>query len=127
MAAYYDRAEWTREVAGLSGHLIADTREELESFAARLNLPQNLYQIQALLPHYQLPQTSHEDAAALGAIFLERRPFMAMVARITDAWFAAKRPARTAPTPAKNRRPTKTRRKQTDDATPTTATQATLF
>lgn len=81
MACYVDDPQWERW-HGLSGHLIADSIEELQEMANSLSLSKKFFMKDALTPHYQLPAGRRDAAITAGAIALERTTFMAVVARI---------------------------------------------
>jgi hypothetical protein len=59
-------------------HMIADTREELHLFAARVGLRRSWFQDvpKSSIPHYDLTAKRRARAVLLGAVELERRPFV---------------------------------------------------
>ena len=91
MACYVDDPIWERW-HGLSGHLIADSIEELKEMANTLSLSKKFFMDGALTPHYQLPAGRRDVAIAAGAIPLERPAFMAAVARINRSTPARREP-----------------------------------
>lgn len=64
-----------------SAHLIADTLEELHEFAARIGLRRAWFQASST-PHYDLNETRHAKALELGAVFLDREKFVAVIRRL---------------------------------------------
>jgi len=60
---------------GASCHLIADTEEELHSFADKLGLRREWFQLSKgrEIPHYDLVKSRRDKAVKLGAIELTRR------------------------------------------------------
>lgn len=83
MAVYCDEPVWMRH-HGLSGHLLADTLEELHEFAARLGLDRKLFMRDALVPHYQLPAGRRDEAISLGAHPLDRKAFLARARAVQE-------------------------------------------
>ena len=83
MPAYVDEPKWQRW-HGLSGHLIADTPEELASIAATLSLSDKFFMKHAPIPHYQLPAGQRCAAINAGAVALDRDKFMAQGRRISQ-------------------------------------------
>ena len=83
MGVYVDKPRWQRE-HGLSGHLVADSIEELHEMATKLELPSSNFLPHAVVPHYQLPACSHDEAIALGAIHLEPTAFGKALQRIVQ-------------------------------------------
>lgn len=59
-----------------SCHLIADTLEELHTFAAKIGMKQEWFQNKASLPHYDLVPVKRAWAVHNGAIELEDKPFV---------------------------------------------------
>lgn len=96
MACYVDEPNWERW-HGLSGHLIADSVDELHQFATQLSLSKKFFMDGAITPHYQLPAGRLDAAIREGAILLERPAFMRVVERINHT-----RPSRSA-SPSKKR------------------------
>ena len=54
-------------------HLLADSREELHDFAARLDVPRRAFQEHHIRWHYDLPDVLRARAIALGARAVDRR------------------------------------------------------
>lgn len=96
MAAYRDSADWLRNGVR-SGHLIADSKEELQALVQQLELSPRFNFPHAMLPHYQLPVAYQEAADALGVIPLEREAFTRMAGRVRDRWETAERASRQSP------------------------------
>ena len=59
-----------------SCHLIADTEDELHTFAAKLGLKREWFQRDSRLPHYDLTARRRAVAVAVGAVELTRRQFV---------------------------------------------------
>lgn len=53
-------------------HLVADTVDELNAFAARLGLRPEWFQRKTLYPHYDITTTVRERALKLGAVAAEK-------------------------------------------------------
>jgi len=62
---------------GPSCHLIADTIDELHSFADRLGMRRSWFQDDPKLRHYDLTAKRRAVAVRLGAVELDRREFVA--------------------------------------------------
>jgi len=77
MSVYVDNARIPAEVAGIVArwsHLTADTRTELDAFAARLGLrPQWIQYPGTCLEHYDLIDSKQRLALRLGAIAISYR------------------------------------------------------
>ena len=58
---------------GPSCHLLADTREELHQFAARIGMQRRWFQDHPRLWHYDLTASRRAEAIRLGAIELDLR------------------------------------------------------
>jgi hypothetical protein len=56
--------------------MIADTEQELHIMADRLNLNRKWFQKDASFPHYDISKGYKAKALSMGAIELERRPFV---------------------------------------------------
>lgn len=56
-----------------SSHLIADTEEELHSFALKIGLKREWFQNHSRLPHYDLTANRRKIAVEHGAIEINRR------------------------------------------------------
>lgn len=67
---------------GPSCHLIADTLEELHSFAARLGLKRSWFQDKASGPHYDLTASKRSLAVRLGALETPDRGFHAILRKL---------------------------------------------
>lgn len=67
---------------GKSCHLVADTLEELHSFADRLGLKASWFQNSHTIPHYDLTGTKRTKAVRLGAIEVDRETFVQILHRI---------------------------------------------
>lgn len=83
MAVYVDEAVWQRRGRAWC-HLVADSSEELEEFAARLGLRRAWLQSKPGRPwkdHYDLPGWARAEAVRLGARELTMREMGAHLAR----------------------------------------------
>lgn len=81
MAAYVDTAHW--EWRGkVWCHLLADTIQELHSFAKRLGLRREWFQDQAKYPHYDLTSQMREKAVHLGAVEADNRTICSVAEKI---------------------------------------------
>lgn len=83
MAVYVDEAVWQRRGRAWC-HLVADSSEELEEFAARLGLRRAWLQSKPGRPwkdHYDLPGWARSEAVRLGARELTMREMGAHLAR----------------------------------------------
>lgn len=81
MPCYIDQPQWTRW-HGLSGHLVSDSLTELHAIAKALNLDQNCFNGDAVVPHYQLPAAARDEAIAAGAIALGSHEFRSRLEKI---------------------------------------------
>jgi len=90
MTAYRDDADWLRNGVR-SGHLVADTIDELHSLARQLELADRYFQRDAMTPHYQLPVGLQSAADALGVVHLARPAFHQMVGRINNSYYQQSR------------------------------------
>jgi Protein of unknown function (DUF4031) len=82
MAVYVDEAVWQRRGRRFC-HLVADSPEELEDFAARLGLRRAWLQTKPGRPwkdHYDLPAWARAEAVRLGALELTMREMGAHLA-----------------------------------------------
>jgi len=72
---------------GPNCHLIADTEDELHDFAQRIGLKRTWAQLppHVSLAHYDLTEKNRTRAIALGAVALERRPFVEKIRAIREA------------------------------------------
>ncbi|KAB0568422.1 MULTISPECIES: DUF4031 domain-containing protein [Pseudomonas] len=72
MAVYVDSEElrWRGRVWC---HLVADSLDELHSFAARLGLKRKWFQSESFYPHYDVTVSVRARAVQLGAINADRR------------------------------------------------------
>jgi hypothetical protein len=72
VAVYVDREEihWKGRVWC---HLVADSLDELHSFAARLGLKKGWFQSESFYPHYDVTLTMRARAIRLGALSAGRR------------------------------------------------------
>lgn len=75
MSVYIDDPQWERW-HGRSGHMVADTIDELTRFAEGLGLDHRYAFLRAVVPHYQLPESRRQCAIQAGAIALDRAAFM---------------------------------------------------
>lgn len=80
MAVYVDRLRDWSWCLGPSCHLIADTEEELHTFAKLLGLRREWFQDRST-PHYDLTTRRRKRALELGAVELEDRPFLEILRR----------------------------------------------
>jgi hypothetical protein len=87
MAVYVDQLiRWPtnlRTFANGSCHLIAETEEELHTFAARLGLRRKWFQPKSF-PHYDLTGPRRVAALAAGAVELSSREFVMTIRRIRE-------------------------------------------
>lgn len=67
MPVYVDTPRWQRH-HGLSGHLIADSVEELDAFGAAFGLSPKDRSIGSVIPHFLLASSRRDAAIAAGAI-----------------------------------------------------------
>jgi hypothetical protein len=82
MAVYVDEAVWQRRGRRFC-HLVADSPEELQDFAARLGLRRAWLQTKPGRPwkdHYDLPAWARAEAVRLGALELTMREMGAHLA-----------------------------------------------
>lgn len=72
MAVYVDAEEiqWKGKVWC---HLVADSLDELHSFAARLGLHRSWFQHKSFYPHYDVTLSIKAKALSMGAIDADRR------------------------------------------------------
>ena len=54
-------------------HMVAESVEELHSFAAKLGLKREWFQHRTLYPHYDLTESVRRKAIALGAVESDKR------------------------------------------------------
>lgn len=81
MAAYVDKPIW--EWRGKRWcHLLADSLEELHSFAAKLGLRRDWFQDKASYPHYDLTEALHAVALRQGAVAADRRQIIVAARRL---------------------------------------------
>lgn len=83
MAVYVDNLVDYGWRLGKSCHLIADTREELRTFAASIGMKMNWYQPLSF-PHFDLTEGRHRAAVARGAIQLGRREYVHKIWALRD-------------------------------------------
>lgn len=83
MTAYCDDPDWERD-GEASGHLLADTLEELHAFAERIQLARCYFMGGCLTPHYQLPARMYALATEAGVERLSRKDFMRKVAQVGE-------------------------------------------
>jgi signal recognition particle subunit SEC65 len=72
MAVYVDSEE-IRSEGRIWCHLVADSIDELHSFAARLGLQRKWFQSNSYYPHYDVTLSVRFKAVELGAINADRR------------------------------------------------------
>jgi len=72
MAVYVDSEE-IHAKGQVWCHLVADTIDELHSFAARLGLKKKWFQSESYYPHYDVTLSVRFKAVELGAINADRR------------------------------------------------------
>jgi hypothetical protein len=72
MAVYVDSEE-IRWKGRVWCHLVADSLDELHSFAARLGLQRKWFQSKSFYPHYDVTLSVKAQAMRLGAIHADRR------------------------------------------------------
>lgn len=87
MSVYVDNLRNTAPRRGwpytMSAHLLADTLDELHTFAQRLGLKREWFQ-RGSAPHYDLTASRHKLALELGAIRLDRVGVVALVRRLRE-------------------------------------------
>lgn len=81
MAVYVDneRIAWR---GALWCHLVADTPDELHSFARRLGLQKSWFQSESIYPHYDITISVRSRAIALGALDGDRSAIIACAKRL---------------------------------------------
>ncbi|MBV1790366.1 DUF4031 domain-containing protein [Marinobacterium sp. D7] len=72
MAVYVDSEE-IHSKGRVWCHLVADSLDELHSFAARLGLERRWFQSESFYPHYDVTLSVRYRAVQLGAINADRR------------------------------------------------------
>jgi len=65
-------------------HMVADTPEELHSFAQRLGLRRSWFQEESRYPHYDLTLSMRVKALGLGAIDADRAAILACAKRMKE-------------------------------------------
>jgi hypothetical protein len=87
MAVYVDneQIEWRGK---LWCHLVADSLDELHSFASRIGLRRSWFQDRASFPHYDVTTAVRERALSAGAV-ASRKAAMLIAARKLKAELAA--------------------------------------
>lgn len=68
-----------------SCHLIADTLEELHTFAASIGMRRAWFQNDSRLPHYDLNSKRRGVAVRQGAVQLSRREFVSKMRELSPA------------------------------------------
>lgn len=82
MPVFVDTPRWQRH-HGLSGHLIADTVEELDSFGAAFGLSPKDRSSGCAIPHYLLASSRRDAAIAAGALPLAPEAWTAKLSQIS--------------------------------------------
>lgn len=72
MAVYVDSEE-IRSKGRIWCHLVADSLDELQSFANQLGLQRDWFQSDSFYPHYDVTMSVRSRAIQLGAINADRR------------------------------------------------------
>lgn len=67
-------------------HMIADTPDELHEMAVELGLERRWFQANSSTPHFDICKSKRARAIALGAVELDRRPFVDVMKRIRQTW-----------------------------------------
>jgi hypothetical protein len=80
MSVYVDASFWTLGRMKMC-HLLADTEEELNSFASSLGLKASWRQTSPV-PHYDLSKSKRTEAVKLGAIECDKRGIVAVMKRV---------------------------------------------
>jgi hypothetical protein len=83
MAVYVDNEQIAWRGA-LWCHLVADTPDELHSFARRLGLQKSWFQSESIYPHYDITTTVRERALELGALDGDRSTMIACAKRLKE-------------------------------------------
>jgi len=108
MPVYVDTPRWNR-YHGLSGHLIADTEHELDTFGEALGLSKKDRSSGAAIPHFLLAAGRRDAAMAMGAVPLDA---VARARKIEEIAAGDRRkpeaPARTSFRPRPESRPNRT-------------------
>lgn len=81
---------------GQWSHLTGEPLEELHAFANRLGLHRAWFQPRSI-PHYDIPPIVRDRAIQLGAIPLERKPFLNKVRELKQRWLLSNQPQQTPP------------------------------
>lgn len=68
-----------------SCHLIADTTDELHTFAQRIGMRRSWFQNDSRLPHYDLTENRRRMALKQGAIELDRRGFVSKMRELQQS------------------------------------------
>lgn len=85
MAVYVDNPVW--EWRGrLWCHLLADSLEELHSFANELGLKPEWFQKKARFPHYDVTENLREKALKLGAVAANNRTICMKAIALRDEY-----------------------------------------
>lgn len=101
MPLFVDTPRWLRH-HGLSGHLIADTEEELDDFGASFGLPQKDRSSGSPIPHYLLASSRRDAVIAAGAIPLDPAAWARKLADISSGMERGLRKLRQASQSSKN-------------------------
>ncbi len=83
MTAYCDDPDWLRD-GEASGHLLADSLDELHAVAEKIQLTRHYFMGGCLTPHYQLPARMYALAAEAGVERLSRKDFLRKVTQVGD-------------------------------------------
>lgn len=70
-AAYHDHDDWLSDGVQ-TGHVLADSLDELEAVATKLSLLAERFRGDALTPRYQLSESLYDAVVAFGVKFLNR-------------------------------------------------------
>lgn len=102
MAVYVDKPEW--EWRGkLWCHLLADSLDELHSFAKQLGMRRAWFQEPGhkniRYPHYDLTASKHELALRLGAQLADRKTIIERARTLREEYFASRAQASLFPPP----------------------------
>ncbi len=76
---YVDAAEWKKSPAGRKSyaHMVADSMEELHTFAERIGAKKHFFHRSKTAPHYDITSEQHAVAIANGAQLVTSRVVLA--------------------------------------------------
>ena len=76
---YVDAAEWKKSPTGRKSyaHMVADSLEELHTFAAKIGVKPHFFHRSKTAPHYDITNEQHVVAIANGAALVDSRVVLA--------------------------------------------------